>query len=305
MSAREYANQELFQPLGISAVDEGGWWNDPQKITIAGYGLHLTPTDIAKLAFLNLHNGKWGDEQFIPSQWVADSTSQYVQKEDGSGYGYLWTVYPEAGHYAALGLGGQQIHVYPSRNLIVIVTASLESYAEAPEIEKMLNSYILPSIQSERPVADHADSYARLQAAIEAAANPVQPALALPAAAFENSNQPYTFGENPFGWESLEFVFEPNQATARVMLNGVPLEVGLDNIYRSSVSGEGYEMLLRGRWVDDQTFVIDYPYSLGGMMVLGELEESEFRFTFSGNQVKVTAEQLVFAGEPMVVEASR
>jgi CubicO group peptidase (beta-lactamase class C family) len=140
MSAREYANQELFKPLGISPVDEGAWWNDPQKITIAAYGLHLTPVDMAKLAFLNLHNGKWGEEQIIPAAWIADSTKQYVQKEDGSGYGYLWTVYPNAGHYAALGLGGQQIHIYPSRNLIVIMTASLESYAEAPEIEKMLNN---------------------------------------------------------------------------------------------------------------------------------------------------------------------
>ena len=107
MSAREYANQELFEPLGIPSVDETDWGGDPQRITIGGYGLHLRPIDLAKLAFLYLHQGKWENQQLIEAEWVDASTTQQVQKEDGSAYGYLWTVYPQAGHYATLGLGGQ------------------------------------------------------------------------------------------------------------------------------------------------------------------------------------------------------
>jgi Beta-lactamase class C and other penicillin binding proteins len=305
MSAREYANQELFKPLGIPPASEADWWHDPQKITIAGYGLHLTPLDLAKIALLNLHNGKWEGQQIIPAKWVAASTTQYVQKEDGSGYGYLWTVYPESGRYAALGLGGQQIHVYPSRNLIVIVTASLESYAEAPEIEKMLNENILPALKSDEPLTENPEGVSRLATAVETASNPVQSVPPPSATALEISNQPYTFAENPLGWETLKFVFEPNHDTAKITMNDVTLQVGLDNLFRSSQTGQGYEMLLRGRWMDDQTFIVDYPYSLGGIMVLGELSESEIRFTFAGNKVKVTAEQLVFGGEPITVEGSR
>jgi CubicO group peptidase (beta-lactamase class C family) len=305
MSAREYANQELFEPLGVSPADEADWWNDPQQITIGGYGLHLTPVDIAKLAFLNLHNGKWEDRQIIPSQWMADSTTQYVQKEDGSGYGYLWTVYPEGGHYAALGLGGQQIHVYPSRNLIMIVTASLESYAEAPEVEKMLHECILPAVQSNDPLPENPDGYKRLQTELETAANPVHLVPGLPAVALDISNRPYTFAENLFGWQTLKFVFEPNKNAAKIIMNETPLQVGLDNIYRSSETAQGYEILLRGYWADEGTFVVDYPYSLSGVMALGELGESEIRFAFAGDKVKVTAEQLVFGGEPIVVEGSR
>ena len=136
MSAREYANQKLFEPLGIPSVDETDWGGDPQRITTGGYGLHLRPIDLAKLAFLYLHQGKWENQQLIDAKWVKASTTQQVQKEDGSGYGYLWTVYPEAGHYAALGLGGQQIHVYPSKNLIVIVTASLELFCRSARDRK-------------------------------------------------------------------------------------------------------------------------------------------------------------------------
>jgi hypothetical protein len=305
MSAREYANQELFTPLGIDPVSEADWWSDPQKITIAGYGLHLKPLDMAKLALLSLNNGQWDGQQIIPAQWIADSTTQHIQKEDGSGYGYLWTVYPEADHYAALGMGGQQIHIYPEKNLIVVVTATFQSYAEAPEIEEILNGYILPAVEANAPLAENSTAYARLETAIEEAANPVRPVAELPAAAFENSDQPYTFAENPLGWQTMEFHFEPNSATAHVLLNELPLLVGLDNIYRASETAPGFEMLLRGRWTNESTLVIDYPYAFNSPTVLGELGESQFQFTFTDNKIRVTAEQLVFGGEPIIVEGAR
>jgi CubicO group peptidase (beta-lactamase class C family) len=305
MNAREFANQELFKYLGISSVAESDWWGDPQKITTGGYGLHLRPVDMAKLAFLYLHRGQWEDMQLIDPQWVDDSTTEQVQKEDGSGYGYLWTVYPEAGHYAALGLGGQQIHVYPAKNLIIIVTASLEAYADAPEIERMLNEYILPAVKSDRALAENPGSNARLESAVEMAANPVQSVPELPPTALENANLPYTFGENPFGWKTLEFVFEPGAELAQLILDEVPLQIGLDNIYRASETAEGYEMLLRGRWADESTFVIDYPYPLSGVMVLGDLGESEFQFRFTADKLEVTVQQLVFGGEPIVIEGTR
>lgn len=306
MSAREYANQNLFRPLGIPDTSESDWGSDPQGITIAGYGLHLRPVDMAKLAFLYLHNGQWEDQQIIPRQWVADSTTQHIQKEDGSGYGYLWTVYPSDDHYAALGLGGQQIHVYPSKNLIVVVTASLESYAEAPEIEKMLMENILPAIHLDSPLAEHPEVFAQLQAGIESAANPVQPVAQLPAAALDISGSTYTFMENPSGWKELKFVFEEGAKTAQLHLNGYPvLEIGLDNLYRLTTSEELGALLLRGRWADEQTFLVDYPYPPNGTPALGELGDTQFQFKFTGDKLNITIEQIVFGGEPIVFEGNR
>jgi hypothetical protein len=260
---------------------------------------------MAKLALLYLNNGKWNGEQIVPAQWVADSTTQHIQKEDGSGYGYLWTVYPQAGHYAALGLGGQQIHVYPSKNLIVVVTASLESYAEAPEIEKMLNEYILPSVRSDGKLAEDSTGYSRLQAGIEFAENPVRPVPQLPAIAMDVSESVYTFGANPLGWETLEFVFEPESPTTQIILNGTPLTVGMDNIFRVSDGLPGGEILLRGHWEGSNLFVLDYPYPLTSATVLGEMGVSEFRFAFAENKVDVSVQQLVFGGEPIILEGSK
>jgi hypothetical protein len=120
------------------------------------------------------------------------------------------------------------------------------------------------------------------------------------------SESVYRFDENPMGREKLEFVFEPGAKTAQLLVNDEPsLEIGLDNIFRLS-SGEALgELLLRGRWVDEQTFVVDYPYPLAGIPVLGELGETEIRFKFTGDDLEMTAEQSVFGGEPLVVKGSR
>jgi CubicO group peptidase (beta-lactamase class C family) len=71
MDTREFANHELFQPLGIPLVEETDWWTDPQGISNGGYGLSLRPVDLAKLALLYLHNGKWEGRQILPETWAA------------------------------------------------------------------------------------------------------------------------------------------------------------------------------------------------------------------------------------------
>ena len=83
------------------------------------------------------------------------------------------------------------------------------------------------------------------------------------------------------------------------------LDVGLDNIYRLSTGDPFGQVLLRGRWADDQTFIIDYPYPAAGGTVLGELGETEFRFAFEGDELEITVQQLVFGGEPLIIKGSR
>jgi hypothetical protein len=108
------------------------------------------------------------------------------------------------------------------------------------------------------------------------------------------------------GWINVKLVFEEGAETARLYLQGFPtLEIGLDNIYRLSSGDSIGELLLRGRWLDEQTFVVDYPYPAAGAPTLGELGETEFQFKFMGDQLEVTMQQLVFGGEAMILKAAR
>jgi CubicO group peptidase (beta-lactamase class C family) len=299
MNTREFANQELFKPLGIPAVKASDWWTDPQGFSNGGYGLFLRPIDVAKLALLYLNNGKWEGEQILPTNWVADSTTEYVQKPEGPGYGYLWTVYPETGRYAALGMAGQQIHVYPSKNLIVVVTAELETFVEAPEIEQMLNEFILPAIKSDATLAENPYGGSRLQAALEFAANPIQPVPDLPTIAQEISGQLYTLEENPYLWQKMVLFFAPGASTARVSTTGYDDldEIGLDNIYRpSSLSGSQY--MMRGHWSDDQTFMVEWTQP-------GNTGSLEIWLTYSGNNVEISIQPLIFGEEPTVIKGTK
>lgn len=308
LTAREYANQELFAPLGIPAVAESDWGVDPKGYTTGGYGLHLRPTDLAKLALLSLQGGRWEGKALLADGWMAKSATQWIEKEAGSqsGYGYLWTVYPEQDRFAALGLGGQQIHVVPAKDLIVVVTAGLPAYAEAPEIEQLLDDYILLAVKSEGPLAENSAGTARLRQAVESAANPVRPAATLPQKGLERSGSTYIFEENPFGWKQLQFVFTPGASSGHLYFNGsVPLEIGLDNLFRQNNSPLLGEVLLRGHWEDEQTFVVDYPYPAAGPTRLGELGKTEMRFQFEGDQLTVSIVPLIFGGDPFIIHGKQ
>jgi CubicO group peptidase (beta-lactamase class C family) len=296
MSTREFANRELFEPLGIPAVDPENWWTDPQGFSAGGYGLFLRPIDLAKFAYLYLNNGQWNGQQILPDNWVTESTTSYVQKPEGPGYGYLWTVYSKAGRYSALGMAGQQIHVYPDKNLIVIVTAELETFVEAPEIERMLNDFILPAIKSDTPLAENPQGASRLQAALDVAAHPVQPVPELPAIAREISGKRYTFEANASGWQTMTLTFTPEASTAQVSLNDSPdFAIGLDNIYRSSdVPPVCPNCLLRGRWTNEQTFSVDLP-TLG-------TGTTEVEMKFHADEVDIAIQPVIFGGQPLVLK---
>src|SRR5258708_29205857 len=52
----DFAKKNLFEPLGISDYQ---WDLDKQGVVLGGFGLHLTPRDMAKLGYLHLRGGLW------------------------------------------------------------------------------------------------------------------------------------------------------------------------------------------------------------------------------------------------------
>lgn len=303
MSTREYANTRLFKPLGIAPVPESAWPSDPQKITFGSFGLYLAPRDLAKLGLLMLDQGKWGSKQVVPASWIAASTQQYITKEDGSGYGYLWTVYPEAGRYAALGLGEQQIHVVPGLNLVVIFTAGVANFEGTSPVVRLLKEEILPAVKSAAPLPSAPAAQARLAAAIRDAGTPRRAVPALPETARRISGKTFTLDNNPLNWTQFSLSFQTGAAVARVRMNDDNLIIGLDNLYRENRLPSGTE-LVRGRWASANTFVIDYPYPPSGQPVLGEIEQTEIRIAFLGDEVTITIQGVIFGGDPIIIKGT-
>lgn len=135
-SAREFANERLFKPIGMKEIPEyemksfgfedlfgrnvKGWVKDPSGNSTGGWGLTLTPRDMARFGLLYLNRGIWNSNQIIPKTWIDESTMM-----NPNNYGYLWWVHEEEGIFAYLarGDGGNVICCVPEKDLVVAIAS--------------------------------------------------------------------------------------------------------------------------------------------------------------------------------------
>jgi CubicO group peptidase (beta-lactamase class C family) len=140
--AAEFAQERLFAPLGIRDV---AWPSDPSGVTAGGFGLRLGPRDLAKLAYLYLHQGRWDGRQIVPAAWVTQSTADHVA-DPLYDYGYLWWLDRADGYAYMAGLYGQLAAVIPGKDLVAVVTAHLPANVDATSVTRwLLEKYILPA----------------------------------------------------------------------------------------------------------------------------------------------------------------
>ncbi|MGZ7445069.1 serine hydrolase domain-containing protein [Paenibacillus sp. TH7-28] len=135
-SAREFANERLFKPISMKEIPDykmkafgfddlfgknvKGWVHDPNGNSAGGWGLTLTPRDMARFGLLYLNRGRWDHRQVVPAAWVDASTAM-----NPNHYGYLWWLREEDGvsAYMAMGDGGNIICCIPEKDLVVAIAS--------------------------------------------------------------------------------------------------------------------------------------------------------------------------------------
>lgn len=165
-SLLDWAKEYLFIPLNISVEDNvtfssaeeqfafneakniSGWVSDPQGINTAGWGLTLSPMDMAKIGQLYLDGGMWKGRKIVSSQWVDESTREHSRWEQLQlAYGYLWWIIDDRDRiYAAMGDGGNAIYVNTAKRMVVSV-ASLYM-PEARDRIELISKYIEPLFEN-------------------------------------------------------------------------------------------------------------------------------------------------------------
>ena len=145
MSVEDFANKNLLVPIGIKSYE----WNKMKngKPTL-GFGARMTPRDMAKFGLLYLQKGKWGELQIISDNWISESLTSNGKLFGAIDYGYLWYIEPtlkihdrRISYYDAAGHGGQTIAIYPSLNMVVVITAG--NYNDEDDYYSMLEKYIV------------------------------------------------------------------------------------------------------------------------------------------------------------------
>ncbi len=137
---REFAQERLFGPIGIEISD---WLGSPQDETAGGWGLFLTPREMASFGYLMLNGGIWDGEQIVPADWVAESTRFQIAPSPtndfggGTGYGYYWWLDEVAGYPAwfSLGFGESSIYVVPKLDLVMVAATAEVPALDQPDLQ--------------------------------------------------------------------------------------------------------------------------------------------------------------------------
>ena len=162
MGPEEYAEQELFGPLGITNVhwelysEEGMGhgltdWPNPDEDVSLGFSLWLKARDMLKIGELYLNRGVYNGKRILDASWIdaswtlySNSTNSDTFPEPGWGHGYQWwaAALPDLRDrqwpvYFASGWGSQVIFILPDLDLIVVTTADNYDY-NGPNVDAML-----------------------------------------------------------------------------------------------------------------------------------------------------------------------
>ena len=166
-SVFEFAKEYLFAPLGITvektitfhskeeqmafykATDISCWVAGPTGVNTAGWGLTLSPMDMAKIGQLFLNGGMWNGNRIVSEKWVSYSTSEQSRwKQRDLPYGYLWWIGEQDNGYAAMGDGGNIIYVSPDKNMVVASTSLF--YPRAKDRIEFIKKYVEPIFEEEK-----------------------------------------------------------------------------------------------------------------------------------------------------------
>jgi len=141
-AAEDLAAEALFAPLGIT---DWHWKRAPEGVSVGGFGLLLHPRDLAKLAFLALHRGRWEGRQLVPAEWLEASTTDLVGRPPHQ-YGLLWWLDRADGYAHMAGLYGQLAAIHPGHELVVVVNAHIPGHLDSSAITRwLLEEHVLPA----------------------------------------------------------------------------------------------------------------------------------------------------------------
>ena len=293
MSTLEFAREHLFGPLGIDAV----WPEDPQGINRGWGDLHMTPHDMARLGYLYLHNGQWGNQTIVSSQWISAATKKHSSPPAASsiyGYGFQWWLFTPNIYYAN-GRGGQMVIVVPEADVVAVTTGGL-SGDEKQKFDEMLISFIIPSIKSATPLPGNPEGVALLESSIRqpilSQDRPKQPPV-LPLIAQQVSGQAYLLENNMLGWQEFSFIFHGRDEALFLPTIGresYELRLGMDNVFRINPEARfGLPAVLKGNWSIPNTFTLYWDE-------VANINRWQIDFTFEGDNVTVQTQESSWHG---------
>ena len=151
MPLDQFAKKYLFDPLMISQAE---WQYTPLGSASTAGGLGLRSRDLLKLGQIYLNMGTWKDNRIVSEDWVKTSTRPHVQVDEQTEYGYFWWLKKygasneKVSAYCMLGNGGNKVCVFPSLDMVVVITSTnYNTRGMHEQTDKILSDYVLDSVE--------------------------------------------------------------------------------------------------------------------------------------------------------------
>ena len=135
-TAREFINNELLEPMGIS---DFGWQDDVSGLPKSAAGSSMRSRDMIKWGMLVQGGGWWHGEQLIPADFVQRATSKIHTNPQATSYGFFWwrsNVEVDGRVYdlkSGRGAGGQFIMMIDELDLIIAITSHIKGMGKMLE----------------------------------------------------------------------------------------------------------------------------------------------------------------------------
>lgn len=128
-SIGQFMEDNLAKPLGLQDFDANNVvMGDPWFMPTNGsqhemYYMYTSARDFARIGAMVANNGRWGDKQVVPADWIALSTSPLSSLTSSGRYtasGYIWWIDENSNTIWTDGYGGHYMLIDPARKLTVV-----------------------------------------------------------------------------------------------------------------------------------------------------------------------------------------
>jgi len=140
----DYANKRLFGPLGLVGVP---WEAAGNGTNHGGWGLALTPREMARFGELYRNHGLWNGKQIVPADWTDIATSSHCRTPWNGDYGYHFWIPNLPGFFGTRGAYGQNIYVSRDRGLVVVFTADLPIESADRTLDALMQDFVIPAVK--------------------------------------------------------------------------------------------------------------------------------------------------------------
>jgi CubicO group peptidase (beta-lactamase class C family) len=137
----DYAGEKLFGPIGLTNV---AWQASSNGTQFGGWGLELTPREMARFGELYRNRGLWQGEQIVSAEWTDLATTPHCAATGGGSYGYyFWpAVLPDI--FATRGAYGQNIYIHRALDLVAVFTGDIPNDGV---LDGLMRDFVIPAVK--------------------------------------------------------------------------------------------------------------------------------------------------------------